>query len=398
MTFPHSSRVHSNGRKIYSMFDTKHTVLVALLAVIWLVGCGNDGGPTSSSEVPAQSSLEAGEATILPAGSWFQTQTTENTTVADILADPSTYMGQRVQLTGLVTQQLSPASFLFDDGTGVIPADFPDGPLPTVGDTVSIDGTVIPGTGDFVARISVQIWGEPTSFSCDDIIEVRARFSDPGFVAGDVVGYYLAYYGVPAGNKTLEITWDEHNPSGQVDLFELGQGDPRGDGLFDLEGVAGHEYPNVTGTETKKVRANLMIDGRTGHCSRVRDVTVTKGSGPGYAAGGKLSLQFGDPVQSGGFFSVTARVTNPSSVTIDALLFFEAPDDSTIRTLGAGCIKLNSKEAECLIEGIEGDGFGEEFVQYDVPVVSKSTEISGSVTLVARDFSSVAKYSTTVEP
>lgn len=378
------------------MPKTKHIVLTALLAVILLGGCGEEGGPTSSGTVAAP--ITVGDATPLPIDSPLQTQTTQSPTVADILANPVVFVGQRVQLTGQLTQQLGPGSFLFNDGTGAIPADFPDGPLPTVGDTVSIDGTVIPGTGDFAARIDVEIWGQPTSFSCDDIIEVRARFSDPGFVTGDVVGYYLAYRGVPAGNKTLEIHWDEHNPSGQVDRFELGQGTPRADGLYDLEGVVGHEYPNVKGTETKKARANLMIDGRSGRCSSVRDVTVTPGSGPGYAAGGKLSLRFNDPVPSGGFFSVTARVTNPSSVTIDALLFFDAPDGSTIRTLGAGCTQLNSKEAECLIEGIEGNGFGEEFVQYDVPLVAQSTEISGSVTLVARDFSSVARYTTTIEP
>ena len=237
-----------------------------------------------------------------------------------------------------------------------------------------------------------------TSFSCDDLEDVRARFTDPGFVAGDVVGYYLAYRGLPPGEKRLEVHWDEHNPSGQVDRFELGAGTARGDGLFDLEGVVGHEYPNVQGTETKKARANLFIDGLSGQCSRVRDVTVTQGSGSGYAAGGNLSLSFNDPVPSGGFFSVTARVTNPSSPTIDSVLFFDAPDGSTIRSVGSGCTKLNSKEAECLIEDIEGFESGDTFVQYDVPVVSSATTISGSVTLVARDFSSVARYDTTVEP
>ena len=51
----------------------------------------------------------------------------------------------------------------------------------------------------------------------------------------------------------------------------------------------------------------------------------------------------------------------------------------------------------CVVTG-GAQGFGEEFVQYDVPTVTKPTLISGAVTLVARDFSPVASYSTTVEP
>lgn len=381
------------------MTGARPTVLGVLMVVVWLAGCGDDGSPTRQSAAPEPGGgVAAARGTTMLVGSGLQTQAAQGPEVAEILANPGAFLGQQVQLTGQLTQQLNPASFLFNDGTGAIPADFPDGPLPMLGDTITIHGTVIPGTGDFAARISVQMWEKPTSFSCDDILEVRARFSDPGFIAGNVVGYYLSYLGVPAGDKTLEISWDEHNPSGQVDRFELDEGRPRGDGLFDLTGVVGHEYPGVTSTETKKARANLMLEGRTGRCSRVRDVEVTKGTGPGFAAGGKLSLRFNDPVPSGGFFSVTARVTNPTSVTKDALLFFNAPDGSTIRTLGSGCIKLNPKEAECVIEGIEGNGFGEEFVQYDVPEVSKPTVISGSVTLVARDFSPVANYSTTVEP
>ena len=312
-----------------------------------------------------------------------------------LLANPTAFFGQQVTLQGMTTQQLSPGSFLFSDGTGSMPVDFQAPPFPVLNSAVSLQGTVVPGTGDFAARINVTSFDEPARFSCDDIIEVRARFSDPGFVAGDVVGLYLAYRGTPPGEKILEVDWDEHSGS-PVDRFEVGEGTAR-DGLFDLEGVVGHEY-NVSGTETKNVRANLFIEGRSGSCSRVRDVTVTKGSGPGFAAGGALRLEFDDPVLSGGFFSVTATVNNVAGATADAILHFSTPDGSSIRKMGNACEKIGDGDVECIVRDIEPGSKDSEFVQYNVPSVTKPTVISGSVTLVARDFSPVAHYSTTVEP
>ena len=127
-------------------------------------------------------------------------------------------------------------------------------------------------------------------------------------------------------------------------------------------------------------------------------MTVSPGSGPGFAAGGNLRLSFNDPVPSGGFFSVSATVRNPTSRAIDANLVFNTPGRSSIRTLGAGCQKLSDEVVECRVEGIGPNGSGDTFVQYNVPVVSAPTSIRGSVTLVSRDFSPVANYSTTVEP
>ncbi len=54
--------------------------------------------------------------------------------------------------------------------------------------------------------------------------------------------------------------------------------------------------------------------------------------------------------------------------------------------------------AQCRIEAIGANGSGGTFVQYDVPQVTAPTLIRGSVTLVSRDFSPVANYSTTVQP
>ena len=357
----------------------------AWVVTAWLAaGCG---GPSETPTSIPDSTL-AGDVLA----------TTADVSVGAILENPSAFLGQQVELSGKTVQSLGPMSQLFTDGTGAIPLDFITAPLPPVNETIVVTGTVTQGTGDFAARIHVITWEKPPAFSCEDIVEVRARFSDPGFVAGNVVGLYLAYRGVPAGMKTLEITWDEANPSESTESFEVGEGRPRDDGLFDLEGDVGHEYPGVSATVTKSVRIRLKLQGRDGSCTRVREVTVTKGTGPGFAAGGALRLSFNDPVPSGGFFSVTATVTNVSGRTGDATLLFQTPERSSIRTMGAGCEKLSAQLVSCIVRNVTPGASGDEFVQYDVPVVTKPLTIDGSVTLVARDFSPVANYRTTVAP
>ncbi len=282
-----------------------------VVAACLVVGCGGgseDGaGPIGPGPIPSILADVGQE---------------QGTTVGEILTNPAQFVGQQVQLSGAATAEIGPRAFLFTDNTGEIPLDFPStSPLPPLNLVIGVGGIVTVGP-----RVGVISWEQAPSFSCDEIIEVRARFSDLGYVAGNVVGLFLSYRGTPAGEKTLEITWDENNPSGVVDSFDVGMGDPRSDGLFDLEGVVSHEYGGVTGPTTKSVRAVLRINGREGGCTRVRDVTVDKGSGPGFAAGGALRVTLNDPVPSGGFFSVSAFVKNPTSKTGDATLVFSTPD------------------------------------------------------------------------
>ena len=357
------------------MRSVKLSFLVA--ATCWVAGCGG-GSEDGAGPVGPSILADVGQA--------------QTTTVGEILANPAQFVGRQVHLSGAATAELGPRAFLFTDETGEIPLDFPTtSPLPPLNLVISVDGIVTEGP-----RVGVISWEQAPRFSCDEILEVRARFSDPGYVAGNVAGLFLAYRGLPAGEKTLKIEWDQGNPKGAVDDLEVGTGIPR-DGLFDLDGVVSHEYA-VSSTETKSVRTELQIVGREGGCVRVRDVTVTKGDGPGFAAGGALRLSFNDPVPSGGFFSVSAFVTNPTSKSGDATLVFSTPDRSSIRTMGNGCDKLSAEVVECTIPDIGAFGQGSEFVQYDVPEVTKATVIRGSVTLVGRDVSPVAQYGTTVEP
>ena len=66
--------------------------------------------------------------------------------------------------------------------------------------------------------------------------------------------------------------------------------------------------------------------------------------------------------------------------------------------MGQACEKIGGSDVECIVRDIAPGGAESEFVQYNVPGVTKPTVVSSSVTLVARDFSPVAYYSTTVDP
>lgn len=376
-------------KEVFMLFRA-HFLLTT--AVLFIVACGHESSPTNPSSLPLS---EASAGGALAAATNVMTLASQTaTSVADILADPGSFLGHEVEVLGKLVQPLSESSFLFSDGTGALPLDFDSASVPPLNELIQVTGTVTVGTGDFAARIRVLSWDAQPPFNCDDVVEIRARFSDPGFVVGDVVGLFLAYLGVPPGEKTLEVDWGD----GQVDRVEIGEGRSNGEGLFDLQGVIGHQYLDLRGTEEKSVRANLYVEGRDGSCSRVRAVTVSPGSGPGSAAGGNLRLTFNDPVPSGGFFSVTATVRNPTSREIDVDLVFTTPDRSSVRTLGAGCQTLSDDVVECRIDGIPGNGSGDTFVQYDVPLVAAPIVIRGAVTLVSRDFSPVANYSTTVQP
>ena len=77
------------------------------------------------------------------------------------------------------------------------------------------------GIDTFAAKIEVAAWDDLKSFNCEILDDARARTSDPGFELGDVVGLFLSYKGVPPGQKILEIDWDEGNPKGAVETFDL---------------------------------------------------------------------------------------------------------------------------------------------------------------------------------
>ncbi len=376
---------------------------VFLLSALLLVGCGDDSSPTSPGPTQGQSSMTSnglGSTSLSsPMGSTTETGTS---TVADVLSNAGGLRGQQVKMQGSLLRELGGGvRAMFADSTGEMPMRFPEtSMLPPLNVPLRVTGTVGDPTVDYPAEINVTSYEQVNPFSCEEMIEVRARFSDPGFALGDIVGYYLSYRGVPAGNKILEVTWDEGNSSGAVEKVELGPGTPRDDGLFDFEGVATHQYPGVRGTQTKNVRANLTIEGVEGQCSRVREVTVSPGSGPGSAGGGSLRVSVADPVQSGSRFDVRATVENKVSKPIDMDLLFEAPTNCTFdsKTLPSGCIKHDRVFAECKIKNVQPGERVTTAIPYDAPLVASPQRADGSVTLLTKEYSPVATYSTTIKP
>jgi uncharacterized protein YdeI (BOF family) len=370
------------------------TLSAVILSTLLLAGCGDDSGPTSST--PATGSGAMFGSMGLSTGDFAST-----TTVGEILSDPGGFMGQEVQLQGSTVQQLNEVEFLFTDGTGQLPADFTAvASLPTLNEPILLVGRVTQGDERFAAEIAVSSWGPPSNFSCDELSDVRARFTDPGFSFGNVVGLFLAYRGMPPGEKVLELTWDLHNANGVVEEISLGQGNPGGDGTFELEGVVAHEYAGQSRTETKQVRANLKIVGREGACSRVRDVTVTMGEGPGYAGGGTISVTVDqEKITSGMEFSVRAKVENKATSAADVAILFETPEMTKLLTrTGDRCERLSKELVQCEILGLEPGEKQTRVVEYQAPTVSRPTEIFGSVALVSGNFSPIATYRFTVDP
>jgi hypothetical protein len=365
------------------------------ILMVSFVSCGGDSSPTGASKgAPGSASL------LAPYGGG---QAASNgTTVAEILANPSGFLGQQVELQGRATERFSTGELLFTDATGSMPADFSAaGSAPDLNLSVMVSGTVAAGlVGGFSVKIAVLSWAMAPAFGCEDIVEVRARFTDPGYTFGNVAGLFLSYRGVPPGEKILKVFWDVENPSGAVEELAVGEGDGMEDGLFYLEGIVSHEYPDVKGTEAKKVRAELSIQGREGSCARVRDLTLTQGSGPGWAGGGtiEVSIDEGTTIESGSSFAVRAKISNPTSGTVDVHVLFDTPDKSKITDAsGEGCQLADAETVECALS-LNGGERVTRVVRYQAPVVAAPIQIAGSAGLVTGEFAPVVPYRITVQP
>jgi hypothetical protein len=363
---------------------------VSLATPVIFLSCGNDSSPTGASSDLRAKEVVAARADVIP------------TTVAEILANPAAFLGQMVELQGSATERFPSGELLFADATGSMPADFSAaGTSPELNVPILLNGTIATGlVGGFSVKIAVLSWTAAPAFSCEDILEANARFSDPGYEFGNVAGLYLRYYGVPPGEKTLTVSWDLHNASGTVDVFALGQGEPTGDGLLELEGVVSHEYPNITEPVTKQVQAVLTIEGRDGGCTRVRDVDLSPGSGPGWAGGGtiEVSIDEGTTIPSGSTFAVRAKISNPTTLQVEVHLLFRTPEQSFIvEASGEGCEILEGDFVDCRLSLVGGERVTR-VVRYEAPVVSATTAIDGSVGLATGDFAPIVSYRITVKP
>lgn len=155
-------------------------------------------------------------------------------------------------------------------------------------------------------------------FTCENVEEVRVRFSDPGFVDRLNVGLFVKFIGIPPGTKTLRIWWDFETDDTYQDV-DVGDGDvnPEHESLFDVEMIVEHAYS--TGGD-KRVRVELILEGETGNCSRNRDVFVTPDSFDHVASFGGLGactpafgsmglrVNFNPPLPAGTTYTVGVRL------------------------------------------------------------------------------------------
>jgi hypothetical protein len=105
---------------------------------------------------------------------------------------------------------------------------------------------------------------------------VHARFSHPGYVRDDAVGFFVSFLGVPDERLTLRLWWDYEGAPGDFEDVPFEDGDVfRGEGdLLNVETIVEHTYGGLKEETVRRVRVELIVDDKTGNCARVRDVAV----------------------------------------------------------------------------------------------------------------------------
>ena len=113
-------------------------------------------------------------------------------------------------------------------------------------------------------------------FSCQQVGEVKFRFSDPGFISGTGVGGLVLLEGLPAGNKVIQLTWDNGANGNQFNTFHIGE-------VESYQNVFEHSYSSSGNYE---VKLEVSIKGTAGSCVRVREVSVGSAIGNMIVNGG----------------------------------------------------------------------------------------------------------------
>ena len=140
-------------------------------------------------------------------------------------------------------------------------------------------GPTAPGAGTLSTQSAgsqASMLPEEEEFNCTNITEAHARFSHPGFVQDNVVGFFVGFLGVPDEPMTLRVWWDYEGDPGLFEDVPFADGDVfNGTGdLLNIEKVIEHTYDDVKPDTVRRVRVELILTDKTGNCARVRDVTV----------------------------------------------------------------------------------------------------------------------------
>ena len=112
-----------------------------------------------------------------------------------------------------------------------------------------------------VRPVVVVLPGGLDTFSCADVDEARVRVNS---VEDNRVGLHVRISGIPEGGKRLRVRWRRD----VVRDVRIGSAE---DSFSD---VLSYVYGGLTGPETFVVRVELLVDGRSGSCSRNRRVRV----------------------------------------------------------------------------------------------------------------------------
>ena len=220
------------------------------------------------------------------------------------------------------------------------------------------DGTALTRSSEVSSADRQSATRTVERFDCADLQEVRVRFSAPGFVDATHVGLYYNYIGLPAGEKHLEIEWDEEAEPEIFERVDLGPGEVQrfNNALFDLKGIVEHNYQNISREEMRQVRARLRIRNLQGDCSRVRRIRVMPPieldppgpPGPTTADLSVVANDAPDPVMVNTSFVYMATATNlgPGNATGVRLLFI-TPGAATFLSAPSGCV--NSGTTTCTV-------------------------------------------------
>jgi hypothetical protein len=85
----------------------------------------------------------------------------------------------------------------------------------------------------------------------------------------------MEFRGIPDEDFFLRVWWDLDNHFEQISTIEVTDDDLRRNGdKLDLEKTVEHTYHGLSEAVGRKVKVELTLEGRTGHCVRVRTIKV----------------------------------------------------------------------------------------------------------------------------
>ena len=182
-------------------------------------------------------------------------------------------------------------------------------------------------------------------FSCNNVGEVHARFSDPGFSEDNVVGLFVSFAGVSDTKMTLRVWWDYEGAPDKYEDVPFDDDDVVRDGDFvNVEKVIEHTYLDVNAPTTRKVRVELLLADQTGNCARVREVALNPPSTSGGSGGVPAVGTNGNAgVLSGNVWTVcradanTAWVASTGSGQYNAVVACQSLGYSGVNAFGGNC-------------------------------------------------------------